>query len=86
MWERLIELRAAPLALRPPLDVVPKDEGDAERIRTERGERYAPAVRERATIVNRRRRFYPEHVFDALMEVLKLAHTEGVELQAGYAW
>lgn len=77
IWAQLVEVKWKVLSLRPSFDRVDPSETEEERIKrrlTEFAESFNPFV----SLVEKHRPFYPPNVYDALMNLIKISHSEAI--------
>lgn len=81
MWEALLPVNRAAVALRPMVDFMAPEATTQESRRKERLTAFANTFNPFSEIVWKHRPFYPAPVFQQLSELLRLMHSEALEYQ-----
>ena len=83
IWVDLVDVQQAALSLRPVVDTLPHDGSEKQRIIQKRLETFGESFNRFVSRVHSRRPFYPTDVFKELMELVRLAHGEAINVQWG---
>lgn len=78
LWKALVELRGATQSLRPIFDYTNPHETEEERKRN-RIQPFAESFTNIGSIVDKNRPFYPQSIYDVLVEILTIARNEANE-------
>ena len=83
IWKDLVDVQRAALSLRPMIDSVPRDEAERNRVVQKRLEAFGEAFNRFTARVHSRRPFYPQSIFTVFDELLRLAHSEAIDVEWG---
>ena len=76
VWDKLVDLSVATHGLRPMLDY---EDSSEQEVKTQRLQSFSKSYEALFDTVQKNRPFYPQEIFEALAEVMKVARIEAVE-------